>query len=123
AEKRFETWLAAKRGELTPDYRAWRALAPGSVTSAEGTQFQVEPGGIVQATGPNPNQDDYRITVPAPAGLSRITGWKLEVLPHASHTQGALSRGASGEFILTNVKLLLRRQGHSQVRDLEMAGA
>jgi len=123
AAERFEPWLRKTRETLPPGYRAWRLAQPREVTSAEGTEFRLEPGGIVQAVGPNPRQDDYRVGVPAPESASRITGWKLEVLPHASHTGGKLSRGEIGEFILTNVKLLVRKQGESQVRDLEMAGA
>ncbi len=45
------------------------------------------------------------------------------MLPHASHTGGKLSRGADGEFILTDVKLMWRRKGKSQVRDIELASA
>src|SRR5262249_37683559 len=73
----------------------------------------------VQASGPNPNQDDYRFI--AAVKLPRVTGLKLEVLPDASH--GKISRGQSGEFILTDVKLQVRRQGSSQIRDIAMTSA
>jgi hypothetical protein len=123
AKKRFAGWRDAKLARLPKDYRAWQTATPAGVTSAEGTSFSVETDGTVQATGPNPRQDDYRITVPAKSLPSRITGWKLEVMPHASHTGGKLSRGKKGEFILTNVKLFAKRPGSAQVRDLEMRGA
>ncbi len=123
AKKRFAGWRDAKLASLPKDYRAWQTATPAGVTSAEGTTFSVETDGTVQATGPNPRQDDYRITVPAKSLPSRITGWKLEVMPHASHTEGKLSRGKKGEFILTNVKLFAKRPGVMQVRDLEMRGA
>lgn len=55
--------------------------------------------------------------------LSRVTGLKLEVLPHESHTGGGLSRGQSGEFILTDIKVQVRRLGSSQIRDLLVASA
>lgn len=123
AEERFEHWIAETLTALPHDYTAWKSPAPRSVTSVEGTDFVIGKDAIVQATGPHPNQDDYHLTLDAPALPSRITGWKLEVFPHPEHTDGKLSRGKSGEFILTNVKLLVKRRGQSQVRDIEMKGA
>lgn len=123
AEKRFDDWLSLTRSKLTRDYQAWSVLKPTRIASVEGTTFKREPQGIVQATGLSLRQDDYRVTFAAPKKLRRITGWKLKVFPHVSHTAGKLARGKSGEFILTNVKLLVRRKGESQVRDIEMSGA
>ena len=51
--------------------------------------------------------------------LPRITGLKLEVLPSA----GVLSRGKSGEFILTDIKAQVRRRTSTQVRDILVGGA
>ena len=56
-------------------------------------------------------------------GLDRITGMKLEVMPHTSHTGGRYSFSPSGEFILTNVKLLVQLRGTSQYREVELASA
>jgi hypothetical protein len=123
ARARFVPWREEKLATLPKDYQSWRTAPPASVTSAEGTTFSVESDGTIQATGPNPRQDDYRITVPAKALPANITGWRLEVMPHASHTEGKLSRGKKGEFILTNVKLLAKLPEEGQARDLEMRGA
>ena len=111
----FEEWIVARKLELKPDYRAWVPLL-GKLETAEGTLLAQSDDAIVQASGPNPNQDDYRLM--SSVKLSRVTGVKLEVLPHDSHTRGAFSRGKSGEFILTDVKLQVRRLGSSQVRDV-----
>lgn len=122
AKTRFAPWLEKTKAEVPKNFRAWEILEPSAVTATEGTTFTREPGGIVQATGPNPVQDDYRVVAPGPA--TRITGFKLEVLPHASHTQGKLSRGKNGEFILTDIKFQVRsREGDTQVRDLAVTGA
>ena len=48
---------------------------------------------------------------------------KLERLPHPSHTDGGLSRGASGEFVLTDIKLQVRSRGSSQIRDILLSNA
>ncbi|MCB1203337.1 MAG: PSD1 domain-containing protein [Verrucomicrobiae bacterium] len=123
AKARFARWREERLAALPADYQAWSIARPASVVSVEGTTFSVGSDGTVQATGPNPRQDDYRVSMPSSVLPSRITGWKLEVMPHASHTEGKLSRGKKGEFILTNVKMLVKRSGISQVRDLEMRGA
>lgn len=111
----FEEWIVARKSELNPSYRAWEPLL-GALESAEGTTLVQTEDAIVQASGSNPNQDDYRLI--APVKLSRVTGVKLEVLPHNSHSNAAFSRGKSGEFILTDVKLQVRRLGSNQVRDV-----
>jgi hypothetical protein len=69
----------------------------------------------------HPSQDDYRLV--APVRLPRVTGVRLEVLPDASHTKGAYSRGKSGEFVLTDIKVQVRRRGSSQVRDVAVKSA
>jgi hypothetical protein len=122
AEQRFNDTIAGKLAALSKDYRAWTAMQATSVTSVEGTEFFFE-NKIVGTRGPAPFQDDYRFTIGAVEEKQRITGWKLEVFPHPSHTDGKLARGKSGEFILTNVKLLVRKKGDSQVREIEHRGA
>jgi hypothetical protein len=123
AKQRFAKWRDERLASLPSDYLAWQSAKPARVESVEGTTFSTGADGTVQATGPHPRQDDYRITVPARNLPRNITGWRLEVMPHASHTEGKLSRGKKGEFILTNVKLFAKRPGVMQVRDLEMRGA
>ena len=123
AKVRFDAWLEQHRDSHSSDFRTWRPLRPRLIESVEGSEFQMEADEVVQTHGKHPKQDDYRVHFSAPEQLKRITGWKLEVFPHSTHTDGKLSRGKKGEFILTNVKLLVRRDGESQVRDIEMRGA
>lgn len=122
AEKQFDAWLAEQRQRVSKGgFQPWRPLNDLRAHSVEGTELKREADGAIQATGPNPRQDDYWVV--GSSDLPRITGWRLEVLPHESHTEGKLSRGESGEFILTDVKLQVRRRGQSQVRDVEIASA
>ncbi len=123
ASKPFAPWLEKTRAQLPTDYSTWRLLKPAHMQSVEGTEFRNEADGTIQTSGPFPRQDDYKITYDAFDGLTRIAGWKLEVFPHESHSDSQLSRGEKGEFILTNVKLLVSRRGESQVREIEMRGA
>lgn len=122
-EKRFSAWLEKTREELPAGYKAWRTPKPTLVESAEGTTFEIEDDNIIQVTGPNPRQDDYRIHFTAPKDMPQLAGFKLEVMPHDSHTDGKLSRGKKGEFILTNVKVFASRKGEAQVIDVDMRTA
>ena len=127
AEQEFTGWLEALARKLQDDrqpFDPWQILTADFVTqlaSVEGTELKQEDGGHIRATGPNPVQDDYRIFARSP--LSRITGLRLEVLPDERNTDGKLSRGANGEFILTDVKLQVRRRGDSQLRDIDISTA
>src|SRR5262249_35297912 len=116
AEKPFVDWLAARVDETRGGFTAGHLLPANALGSIEGTELSQDAGGVVQASGPNPNQDDYRFS--ATVKLPRVTGLKLEVLalPHGDGEESTakFSRGASGEFILTDVKLQVRRRGSSQ---------
>lgn len=110
AERPFAQWLASQKG--LP--QAWRALKMTSLQSAEGTVLTQAADGTVQASGPHPRQDDYRLATPLK--LPRLTGLKLEVLP-------PLTRGATGEFLLTDIKLQVRQAGSTQIRDVAIKNA
>lgn len=120
AAEPFAGWLAARQEEVRGGFTAWHALR-GSLESSEGTTLTQEADATVQAGGPHPNQDDYRLI--AAVTLPRVAGVRLEVLPHASHTNGGFTRGKSGEFILTDIKVQVRRRGSSQVRDVDVKSA
>lgn len=123
ARQPFQSWLSMQRESLRrADFKTWHALEATELSSSEGTQLQQgTEDKLIRATGPNPNQDDYRIgSVPK---LSRLAGFKLEVFPDERSSSGKLSRGATGEFILTDVKAQIRQIGSSQVRDVSIVSA
>ena len=120
AQKPFADWLTARTEEVRGGFTAWHHLR-GVLESSEGTKLTQEADATVQAGGPHPNQDEYRLI--APVKLARVTGLRLEVLPHPSHTKGAFSRGQSGEFILTDIKVQVRKRGSSQIRDVMVKSA
>lgn len=121
AREPFAQWIQARTEEVKSGFQAWHPVMPTELESLEGTILQQEDDGTVQAAGPNPRQDDYRLA--ATITLPRVTGIRLQILPHATHTEGKLSRGTSGEFILTDIKVQVRRQGSSQIRDVQVTGA
>ncbi len=121
AEEPFAQWLTKQAAAVKDGFTAWHPLKISELESIEGTKLAQESNYAVLASGPNPNHDDYRIM--APVKLARVTGIKLEVLPHASNTGGGISRGQSGEFILTDIKVQVRRLGSSQIRDIQVTEA
>lgn len=121
AEAQFAGWLTEQIQRVADGFEPWRVLQASSLESVEGTILAQESDGVIQAGGPNPKQDDYRVV--ASVDLERVTALRLEVFPHPSHTDGKLSRGATGEFILTDVKLQRRRRGASQLQDVLIADA
>jgi len=116
AEQPFAKWLAERQSETKGGFEAWHVVH-GMVESQEGSKLAQAKDGVVTASGPNPKQDDYRLI--STIQLPRLTGLKLEVLPQ----NGVLSRGKDGEFILTDIKVQVRRKGSSQIRDVLVSGA
>ncbi|MEW4569491.1 PSD1 and planctomycete cytochrome C domain-containing protein [Tautonia sp. JC769] len=117
----FEPWLADQIERVADGFQPWHTLQPTALESIEGTILTETPDGTIQAGGPNPRQDDYRV-IGSPA-LDRITGIRLDVLPTPGGDTIGLARGDRAEFILTDVKLLVRRRGQSQVRPVAISGA
>ena len=116
AETPFAEWLTARAVQVRGGFTAWHPLKALALETAEGTRLVQDAADLaIQAAGPNPRQDDYRVVADGSA-LGEITGLKLEVIP-------PLTRGASGEFLLTDVKVQVRRRGSAQVRDILVAGA
>ncbi len=52
-----------------------------------------------------------------------MTGIRLDVLPSTANPGGGLSRGAAKAFVLTDIKVQVRRRGSSQLRDVPVASA
>jgi hypothetical protein len=121
AEAPFAPWLEERRQQTARGWQTWKVIKADALETAEGTVLKQEADGAVQASGPHPNQDEYRLV--SHDRLERITGLRLEVLPHPSHTKGGLSRGKDGEFKLTDLKLQVRTRGNNQIRDILLANA
>jgi hypothetical protein len=122
ADAEFAPWLDAQIEKTRTGFRPWTAIAAARLATTEGYQLARGPDGIIVSAAAEFPQDDFIVTA-APTELSRISGLKLEVFPHPSHTAGKYSHSETGEFILTNVKLLVRKQGSSQIREVGLASA
>ncbi|MCC9601824.1 PSD1 and planctomycete cytochrome C domain-containing protein [Stieleria sp. JC731] len=123
AEQRFELWLSSLNEEKAEDYQTWRTPKPLSVTSSEGTEFEISSENVVQTFGLSLMHDDYRITFELPADMVPVTGLRLEVLPDQANVGGRFTRGGNGEFALTSVRVLGRRSNSPSEQQIELSGA
>ncbi|MFY8056200.1 MAG: hypothetical protein ACOVRM_00570, partial [Planctomycetaceae bacterium] len=125
---RLQNQRAAELVELLPEWirrqagqgSVWRSLQPTEVR-AERQQLTVEDGGVVFASGVNPANDVYQVAGALPDGP--LAAVRLDALRHPSHTQGGLARSDSGNFVLTEVQLVLRRGDVEQMLKIGSAVA
>jgi hypothetical protein len=120
AEAEFAPWLEEQIQKTRSGFRPWTIVKPTRLETTEGYVLTAEQDGIIRSAPNDLPQDDFIITGRS-SGLPRLTGLKLEVFPDASHTEGKYSFSPSGEFILTNIKLLVQRQDSSQYREIDIA--
>ena len=122
AEADFEQYLQHLVADPPATVPTWH-VPDTTATSSDGTQFRYEPDGVLQTTGPTPFQDDYRISLTPPPALQRVTGWRLEVFPHPEHQHTRYTRSGTGDFTLTNVRLLFQRHGSPTESEIELSAA
>ena len=119
----FEQWLGNRLASARPSAGSWLVPNIVSVSSSEGTRFEVSDDGIIQTIGATPRQDDYRIDLEIPQNTERVTGWRIEIMPSEQHVNGMFTRAGTGDFILTNVKTLVRQRGNPNEVELENVSA
>jgi hypothetical protein len=81
----------------------WTPLAPAEMASLGGATLARLEDGSILASGENPDQETYRLTLPLG---SRLTALRVEALPDESFTAKGPGRSASGNFVLTEVRIL-----------------
>lgn len=108
----------AKYQDNGPDYAAerdawaaeagraisWSVATPAALRSGlhPGTTFQPAPDGSVLVGGPNPDRDQYLVTLPIPAGTTAV---RLEALADPSlPKKGPGRRAGEGNFVLNDLR-------------------
>ena len=118
----FEHWLAEQQTLVSSAFAPWEIIQATALATKEGSKLEQEADGTIQVAPGVPDQDDFTITTAA-TNLPRVTGMRLEVFPHLSHRDGKLSHADDGEFILTNVKLRVRKSDSTQVQEIALVKA
>ena len=92
----------------------WTAVAPSSVSSKKHATMIVLADKSVLATGDKPNNDSYRVELPAQ--LKGVSAIRLEVLPDPSLPARGPGRAplfSVGDFILTELSMTAERPGEA----------
>lgn len=121
AEPAFREWVEQQIGEDHSDHESWQAVQAVRLTTANGAELTQRDDASIVASGKNPDSEFYTVVAESPA--TRVTALRLEVLPDPSSTEGRLSRGETGEFVLTTFKLQVRDAERAQLTDVDIARA
>jgi hypothetical protein len=90
-----ERWEQAIRSAQA----AWTPLTPQKVAATGGAVLKVQPDGSILASGPNPQQTSYTVTLDTT--MTGITGVRLEAIPDPSLPRGGPGRDGYGHFRVT----------------------
>ncbi len=89
---------------------SWMTLEPKEVKAEKQTLTVLDDKSVL-ASGPNPATDAYTFSAPLPN--EKITAIRLEALRHESMTKNGLARSDSGNFVLTNFEVKIRKTGEA----------
>ena len=96
----------------SPD--AWRIVKPVAINSSKGTTFQSLADDSLLAGTNSPDKDTYVLELPLPAaGASAL---RLEVLPDDSLPSHGPGRSEDGNFVLSELELLLKSAANKPAR-------
>jgi len=82
---------------------AWTRAVIAETQSTGGSPFRLLDDGSMLATGPNPGQDTYTISVSNP--FPHATAIQLEVLPDPSLGNEGPGRSENGNFVLSSIRV------------------
>jgi len=98
---------------------AWETLRPVAARAKNQTLHLQEDRSVL-AKGKLPDQDEYFLQAAIPTSSFRHV--RLEALQHASLPSGGLSRVKGGNFVLTDIKLILE-EPNQEPREVKLTGA
>lgn len=81
----------------------WEAATIREAVSTGSVEFRTLPDGSYLATGANPGNPTYSVSIRPGEGV--VTGVRLEALTHPSLTNGGLARSVNGNFVLTEFEV------------------
>ncbi len=102
------------------DNQVWQPLKPIHMNAVHQT-LTAQPDGSILATGKNPRNDTYTLTMRS--SHPRIAALRLDALNDPSHTKGGLARSDSGNFVLTEIELSVQQPGEDQPLRVKIASA
>jgi mono/diheme cytochrome c family protein len=101
-------WEASLVAGGQPPAVEWLPLLPTELSSEQGATLNALDDGSVRADGASPDADDYVLRfADAPAG---VTALRLEALPDEALVNGGPGRADNGNFVLSELTLLVGDQ-------------
>ena len=97
--------FAAWQQELANASNQWISVTPTQTVSTGGATLTVQEAGSVLASGKNPGKDVYEIEIPLT--LNKLSGLRLEILPHDSLPAKGPGRAGNGNLVLHKVEATL----------------
>ncbi len=90
---------------------AWRSPEVTAAESKHGATLRIDEGGVVVATGNNPDRDEHVVVLRVPAG--RFRALALTALPHADQPDGKVGRAPNGNAVLQHLRLEVRADANA----------
>jgi hypothetical protein len=101
-EREQQQWEESVRNALTQ----WQTLKPERVSAKNGATLKADETGAILASGANPQLETYVVEGPLTSG--KLSGLRIEALPHQSLPREGPGRDAYGNFIFTEVRIELQ---------------
>ncbi|VTS06358.1 PSD1 and planctomycete cytochrome C domain-containing protein [Tuwongella immobilis] len=111
-------WEATLQQAIATGANPWVTITPTDAKSTGKQILKPLDDQSLLATGANPDRATYTLTIPV--DRENLTGLRLEVLKHASLTDGALSR-ANGNFVVTKIRLDVKAKDAAKAVPVELA--
>ena len=118
----LRTHLAAWLKTRKPTDRAvWQSFDYRELKSTGGAELKQTEGGVIVASGKNPDFDTYTIT--GQTMLPTISAIRLETLPDTMLPKGGPGRAANGNFALSDVKVFVSNVEGKETKPVEIVSA
>jgi mono/diheme cytochrome c family protein len=102
--------------------RGWIVLAPKEMSAASQSTLTRQDDGSILAEAKSPAKETYMVV--SPIDVARFSGLKLEALPDKSHPKSGVGRSPNdGNFVLSSIKVAIRRAGETTEIPLATAKA
>ncbi len=105
-----DAWEKGKVARLA--LPAWTVFVPSTVEmSVAGVTYKTLDDQSILTSGANPRNLTYTLRVPVPK--EGLTSLRLDALRHPSMTKGGIARSDSGNFVLTDLDVILHAPGRN----------
>jgi hypothetical protein len=99
----------------------WTAWIPSKATGSNGPELRIEQDSSIRSIGQNPVTSVYVLEGRPPLVGARVL--RLEALPHLDLPGHGPGRSGSGNFVLSRLRLFLRRAGEAEYEERQFTAS